>query len=103
MVDEHTNGALTKHFEKDINTLHERTQETKTSLSTHEAVCEERYENILAAIEAYTQKLENMHKEVSDLKKLATEGRTSLRTLFFVGTTVAAVIAGVAAFTNNKW
>ena len=103
MAESTTNGALTKHFENDINVLHERTQETKTSLSTHEAVCEERYENILAAIEAYSQKLETMGREVSELKKLATEGRTSLRTLFFAGTVVAAVIAGIAAFTNIKW
>ena len=40
--------VTTTHLEKDVNTLHERTQETKASLSTHEAVCKERYEKTVS-------------------------------------------------------
>tara|TARA_S200000501_G_C20323732_1_gene525621 strand:+ start:184 stop:483 length:300 start_codon:yes stop_codon:yes gene_type:complete len=94
---------LKSHFEKDINVLHERSQETKTHLSTHEAVCEERYENILSTFTSYEEKLDSVHKEILELKTLATQGKTSLRTLFFVGTTVAAIIAALAAFSNIKW
>jgi len=90
-------------LEKDVNTLHERTQETKTRLSTHEAVCEERYENILNTFASYEGKLDEVHKEVLELKTLATQGKTSLRTLFFVGTMVAASIAALAAFSNIRW
>lgn len=90
------------HLEKDVNTLHERTQETKSQLNTHEAVCQERYENILSTIDKYDNKIKAIHKEVLELKTLATQGKTSLRTLFFIGTIVAAVIAALAAFSNIK-
>ena len=98
MVDE----ISTTHLEKDVNTLHERTQETKAQLNTHEAVCQERYENILSTIDKYDNKIRAIHKEVLELKTLATQGKTSLRTLFFMGTVVAAIIAALAAFSSFK-
>ena len=90
------------HLEKDVNVLHERTQETKAQLNTHEAVCQERYENILSTIDKYDNKIKAIHKEVLELKTLATQGKTSLRTLFFMGTVVAAIIAALAAFSSFK-
>ena len=98
MVDE----ISTTHLEKDVNVLHERTQETKAQLNTHEAVCQERYENILSTIDKYDNKIKAIHKEVLELKTLATQGKTSLRTLFFMGTVVAAIIAALAAFSSFK-
>ena len=38
-------------LQKDVETLHERTQETKRELSTHEAVCAERYEKMMENFE----------------------------------------------------
>jgi len=95
-------GISTAHLEKDVNILHERTQETKAQLNTHEAVCQERYENILSTIDKYDDKIKAIHKEILELKTLATQGKTSLRTLFFIGTIVAAVIAALAAFSSIK-
>ena len=92
----------TTHLEKDVNVLHERTQDTKAQLNTHEAVCQERYENILSTIDKYDNKIRAIHKEVLELKTLATQGKTSLRTLFFMGTVVAAIIAALAAFSSFK-
>lgn len=92
----------TTHLEKDVNTLHERTQETKAQLSIHEAVCQERYENILSTIDKYDNKIKAIHKEVLALKTLATQGKTSLRTLFFIGTIVAAIIATLATLNTIR-
>jgi uncharacterized coiled-coil DUF342 family protein len=87
---------MSDEINKEIDLLHERTQETKSSLSTHEAVCQERYNRIMENLQA-------LHSDVAALKKLATEGRTSLRTLFFVGAVIGGLIAALSAFSNIKW
>jgi uncharacterized coiled-coil DUF342 family protein len=92
--------VTTDHLAKDVNTLHERTQETKASLNTHEAVCKERYEKILQNQDKTDKRIENLHKEIVDLKTMATQGKTSIRTLLWVGSLVAAVVAILAGLTN---
>ena len=84
---------LKSHLEKDINVLHERSQETKTHLSTHEAVCEERYAQIISTLTALSDEMKTMHGKLNDVNDLATQGKTSLRTLLWVGGVVASIIA----------
>ena len=38
------------HYKEDIDRLHSRTQEAKARITTHEAICEERYQSIMAAL-----------------------------------------------------
>ena len=90
----------TTHLEKDVNTLHERTQETKASLSTQEAVCKERYEKILENQDKTDKRIDALHKEILALKTMATQGKTSIRTLLWVGSLVAAIVAMLAGLTN---
>lgn len=79
---------------QNINWLHERTQQTKSDLSTHEAVCAERYEQLQKTLEKMDKAIEDNSKQIADLHKMATQGRTSFRTLLFVG----AFITGIATF-----
>ena len=77
------------HIKEDIRVLHERSQDNKLKLATHEASCEERYSNILTMLEnAHIQQAE-IHKEIHRLSDLATQGKTSLKTLLWVGSLVA--------------
>lgn len=79
-------------IQKDIETLHERTQLTKSEFATHEAVCAERYEKIMENFERLQEQIQYTFEEVQDLKKLATQGKSSLKTLVFIGMFVAGLV-----------
>ena len=84
-------------IEQNIDTLHERTQQSKLDFSRHEAVCQERYEQLLKNMQAMSNSISEMHKEINELKTMATSGRVSLKTLIWVGSVTGSIIAlGVA-------
>jgi SMC interacting uncharacterized protein involved in chromosome segregation len=84
-------------IEQNIDTLHERTQQSKLDFSRHEAVCQERYEQLLKNVAAMSNSISEMHKEINELKIIATSGRVSLKTLIWVGSVTGSIIAlGVA-------
>jgi SMC interacting uncharacterized protein involved in chromosome segregation len=80
-------------IESSIDILHERTQKLKLDISTHEAVCEERYTQLLKTLEKMDSRLDMMQREVKDLREMAITGRISLKTLLWVGS----VTGGAAA------
>ena len=80
-------------IEASVDTLHERTQKLRLDISTHEAVCEERYTQLLKTLEKMDIRLDMMQREVKDLREMALTGRISLRTLLWVGS----VTGGAAA------
>lgn len=80
-------------IESSIDILHERTQKLKLDISTHEAVCEERYSQLLKTLEKMDSRLDMMQREVKDLREMAITGRISLKTLLWVGS----VTGGAAA------
>ena len=84
-------------IEQNLDTLHERTQQSKLDFSRHEAVCQERYEQLLKNMQTMSNSISEMHKEINELKIMATSGRVSLKTLIWVGSVTGSIIAlGVA-------
>jgi methionine synthase II (cobalamin-independent) len=79
-------------IQKDIETLHERTQLTKSEFATHEAVCAARYEKIMENFERLQEQIQYTFEEVQDLKNLATQGKSSLKTLVFIGMFIAGLV-----------
>lgn len=80
-------------IESNINILHERTQALKLSTSTHEAVCEERYTQLLKTLEKMDSRLNDMQNEIKDLREMALTGKVSLRTLLWLGGAIGSTIA----------
>jgi len=78
----------------DIETLHERSQTNRANISAHEAVCEERYSQIILTMQEMKEELKTVHTKLNEVQELASQGRTSLKTLLWVG----GVVAGIAAF-----
>jgi hypothetical protein len=77
----------------DLDRLHERSQTNKANISAHEAVCEERYAQIISTLGSLSSEMKIMHKKLNDVNDLASQGKTSLRTLLWVGGVVGGVIA----------
>ena len=69
----------------ELERLHERSQNNKAEISSHEAVCEERYLNIVKMFERMEKQMCKMDKEIEGIRDLATTGRASLKTLLWVG------------------
>ena len=80
------------HYKEDIDRLHSRTQEAKARITTHEAICEERYQSIMSALGRFEKHLGVVQKEMSELKTLAIQGKFSLKTAIFLG----ALFSGIA-------
>jgi hypothetical protein len=80
-------------IQTELNQLHERSQNNKANISAHEAVCEERYAQIITTLSALSDELKIVHNKLNDVNDLATQGKTSLRTLLWVGGIVASIIA----------
>lgn len=79
----------------DIDKLHNRSNNNAVKIATLEATEKERYEHILASLERLREDVEEMNAAVRSLQSLATEGRTSLKTLLWVGGFVAALTSFV--------
>lgn len=69
----------------EIERLHERSQNNKAEIQSHEAVCEERYLHIVKMFERMETQMCKMDKEIEQIRELATTGRASLKTLLWVG------------------
>lgn len=80
-------------IESSIDTLHERTQKLRLDISTHEAVCEERYTQLLKTLEKMDLRLDMMQREVKDLREMAITGKISLKTLLWVGSATGGAVA----------
>ena len=87
-------------IENNIDTLHERTQQSKLEFSRHEAVCQERYEQLIKTMDEMATCMNDMRKEINELRTIATTGRVSLKTLLWVGSVSGAVIGIVLAIGN---
>ena len=69
----------------EIERLHERSQNNRAEIQSHEAVCEERYLNIVNMFERMETQMCKLDKEIVEIRDLATTGKASLRTLLWVG------------------
>lgn len=77
-----------------IYTLHERSQQTKSDLASHEAVCSERYKNIHEKLDNLNDIVTENNRQIAELHKIASESKMSFKTIMFIGT----VVAGIAGF-----
>ena len=87
-------------IQNDIETLHERSQNNKANISAHEAVCEERYAQIMVTMQELKEELKTVHLKLNEVSELANQGKTSLNTLLWVGGVVAGVTAFIAMIIN---
>ena len=84
----------------ELDRLHERSQSNKANMTAHEAVCEERYNNIMSMMNEIRGELKAMHYKVNGVSELATKGRTSLKPLLWVGGAIASVTAVIVMRVN---
>ena len=84
----------------ELDRLHERSQSNKANMTAHEAVCEERYNNIMQTMNEIRGELKAMHYKVNGVSELATKGRPSLKTLLWVGGAIASVPAFIVMIIN---
>lgn len=87
-------------IQNDIETLHERSQSNKANISAHEAVCEERYAQIIATMQDLKDELKTVHLKLNEVSELANQGKTSLKTLLWLGGAVAGITAFIAMIIN---
>ena len=87
-------------IQTELDRLHERSQGNKATISAHEAVCEERYAQIIATMTTMHEEIQSLHKKVDDVSELATQGKTSLKTLLWIGGVAAAIISLVTMILN---
>lgn len=87
-------------IQNDIETLHERSQNNKANISAHEAVCEERYAQIISSMQELKEELKTVHLKLNEVSELANQGKTSLSTLLWVGGVIAGVTAFIAMIIN---
>jgi len=78
----------------EIERLHERSQNNKAEIQSHEAVCEERYTQIVNTMQELKEELNMVHQKLNEVSELASQGKTSLKTLLWLG----GIVAGIAAF-----
>jgi low affinity Fe/Cu permease len=78
----------------ELDRLHDRTTTTKVDVTALQANTEQRFEHILACLEAMKADMQSLNTSVASLQTLATEGQTSLKTLLWLG----GAIAGISAF-----
>lgn len=84
----------------EIERLHERSQSNKAEIQSHEAVCEERYQNIVTMFQRLEARLDKMDTEVEQIRDLATTGRASLKTLLWVGGVTVTIISLLSMILN---
>jgi hypothetical protein len=77
----------------ELNSLHERSNNNKIAIATLEAVNEQRFDHILACLETVQKRIEEQNVSVSMLQSIATEGKTSLKTLLWIGGFIASISA----------
>jgi predicted nucleic acid-binding Zn-ribbon protein len=96
---------------EEIRQLHERSQNTKTEVKVLQTKFDERHLALMEKIEKLTNDIERLNnrfdsemssllEKVDQLNNLANQGKTSLRTLWFIGGLVAAVGAAIATWSD---
>ncbi len=94
---------------EEIKQLHERSQNTKTEVRVLQTKFDERHialmekmEKITADMEKLTSRFDSemssLLEKIDQLNTLANQGKTSLRTLWFIGGLVAAIGAALATW-----
>lgn len=78
-------------IQEDIEKLHDRTNSAQIKIAALEAVEKERYDNLVSALDTLKKDIGELNESVRSLQSLATEGKTSLRTLLWVGGLIAAL------------
>ena len=84
----------------EIERLHERSQSNKAEIQSHEAVCEERYLNIVTMFQRLEARLDKIDSEVDSIREMATTGRASLKTLLWVGGVTVTLISLLTMIIN---
>ena len=84
----------------EIERLHERSQSNKAEIQSHEAVCEERYQNIVDMFQRLEARLDKIDSEVDTIRDLATTGRASLKTLLWIGGVTVTIISLLTMILN---
>jgi vacuolar-type H+-ATPase subunit E/Vma4 len=84
----------------EIERLHERSQSNKAEIQSHEAVCEERYQNIVNMFKRLETRLDKIDGEVDTIREMATTGRASLKTLLWIGGVTVTVISLLTMILN---
>lgn len=84
----------------EIERLHERSQNNKAEIQSHEAVCEERYLNIVNMFQRMEKQMCKMDKEIEEIRELATTGKASLRTLLWVGGVSVGIVSLLSMIIN---
>lgn len=78
----------------ELDKLHDRTTSTRIDITALQATTEQRFEHIINCLEAMKTDMEALNNSVLNLRTLATEGQTSLKTLLWLG----GAVAGLTAF-----
>jgi DNA anti-recombination protein RmuC len=93
----------------DLKDINRRLQAAETSIQVAEATRTERHENMIDRFERVEHRLDMLeeqitrdmnvlYKKIDALQELATQGKTSLKTLWIVGSLVAAGLALLASW-----
>jgi hypothetical protein len=96
---------------EEIRQLHERSQNTKTEVKVLQTKFDERHLALMEKMEKLANDVERLNnrfdsemssllEKVDQLNNLANQGKTSLRTLWFIGGLVAAVGAAIATWSD---
>lgn len=94
---------------EEIKQLHERSQNTKTEVRVLQTKFDERHlalmekmEKITADVEKLTNRFDSemssLLEKIDQLNTLANQGKTSLKTLWFIGGLSATLLAGLATW-----
>lgn len=83
---------------EEINQLHDRTQNTKSDLRVLQTKFDERNTAILEKIDRLETEMSLVLKKLNELNDLANSGKTSIRTLWFLGGLVAATLATLSTW-----
>jgi len=87
-------------IQTDLDRLHERSQSNKSNITAHEAVCEERYNNIVEMFNRLDERIEKLESNVAAIHEVATQGKTSLKTILWLGAMTAGVLSFLVMLTN---
>lgn len=96
---------------EEIKQLHERSQNTKTEVKVLQTKFDERHLALMEKMEKLTNDIERLNnrfdvemvsllEKIDKLNDLAIQGKTSLRTLWFIGGLVAALGAAIATWSD---
>ena len=99
-VEMNDNTRELNQIQLELDRLHERSQDNKANISAHEAVCEERYAQIMAAVIEMKDEIKVVHSKLNEVSALASQGKTSLKTLLWVGGLIAGITAFIATVIN---